>query len=218
MKDQKSLTLHQNNQSLSELTGIAKLFAVLSANYGKMWFDQWQGTPLRVMEEVWKKALAGYSAEEIEAGVAACAKKKWPPNLPEFLLLCRPEIDAKAAWAIASRGMMDRSRGEPGQWKTPVIYWAAVRFGAWELINESFEKNKVAWQSTIDQALADQVAGKLPDIPEPMLAIVAPGHSVTEKEVAKRKIREILQRTMELSTGNQNASEENHQGGLRKVF
>lgn len=179
---------------LSELSGTAKLFAIMSAMYGKLWFDQWADTPTAVMEEVWRAELKGFSASEIEAGVNACKKRDWPPTLPQFVKLCRPEIDAEYAWRIAAEGLLARQSGQMGNWPDPCIYWAANRFGAFEIMNEPLARHRVCWTAELDRARAQQAKGLLPEIPQPMKALVAPGKAVTPKEEARKRIREIRER------------------------
>ena len=177
---------------LSELSGTAKLFAIMSAIYGKLWFEQWADTPQSVMEEVWRSELQGFSNAEIEDGVAACKKLKWPPTLPEFLNLCRPDIDAGFAWKLAGDSMRARQRGEMGNWPDPCIYWAATRLGPFEVMNEPLAKHRVSWVAELERARAEKAKGLLPAVPEPLKALGAPGMAVTPKDEARKKIRELL--------------------------
>ena len=82
MQANRTLSTSHQPSSLSELSGMAKLFAIMAAMYGKLWFDQWADTPAAVMEEVWRTELQGFSKSEIEAGVAACRNLPWPPHCP----------------------------------------------------------------------------------------------------------------------------------------
>lgn len=183
-------TSHQPT-SLNELSGMAKLFAIMAAMYGKLWFDQWADTPPSIMEEVWRAELQGFSKSEIEAGVAACRKLNWPPTLPQFVKLCRPDIDAEFAWKIAGEGMRARENGEMGNWPDPCIYWAASRFGPFEVLNEPLAKHRVSWIAELDRARNQQAKGLLPEIPQPRKALVAPGKAITPREEARKRIREL---------------------------
>lgn len=195
MQANRTLSTSHQPSSLSELSGMAKLFAIMAAMYGKLWFDQWADTPAAVMEEVWRTELQGFSKSEIEAGVAACRNLPWPPTLPQFLKLCRPEIDAEFAWKVAGEGMRARQTGEMGNWPDPCIYWAASRFGPFEVLNEPLAKHRVSWVAELDRARNQKAKGLLPEIPQPRKALVAPGKAVTPREEARKRIREILELT-----------------------
>lgn len=195
MQANQTLSTSHQEKSLSELSGTAKLFAIMAAMYGRLWFDQWADTPQSVMEEVWRAELHGFSKSEIEAGVSACRKLSWPPTLPQFLKLCRPDIDADFAWKVAGEGMRARENGEMGNWPDPCIYWAANRFGPFEILNEPLAKHRVSWVGELERARNQQAKGLLPEIPPPRKALVAPGKSVTPRDEARKRIREILELT-----------------------
>lgn len=173
---------------------MAKLFAIMSAMYGKLWFEQWADTPQSVMEEVWRTELQNFSKCEIEAGVAACKKLTWPPTLPQFLKLCRPDIDAEFAWKLAGEGLRARQNGEHGSWPDPCIYWAATRFGPFDVMNEPLAKHRVSWVAELDRARNQKAKGLLPEIPAPACALVAPGKAITPKHEARKRIRELRDR------------------------
>lgn len=191
MQANRTLSTSHQPTSLSELSGMAKLFAIMAAMYGKLWFDQWADAPQSVMEEVWRAELQGFSKSEIEAGVAACRKLNWPPTLPQFVKLCRPDIDAEFAWKIAGEGMRARQNGEMGNWPDQCIYWAASRFGPFEVLNEPLAKHRVSWIAELDRARNQQAKGLLPEIPQPRKALVAPGKAITPREEARKRIREL---------------------------
>jgi hypothetical protein len=191
MQANRTLSTSHQPTSLNELSGMAKLFAIMAAMYGKLWFDQWADTPPSIMEEVWRAELQGFSKSEIEAGVAACRKLNWPPTLPQFVKLCRPDIDAEFAWKIAGEGMRARENGEMGNWPDPCIYWAASRFGPFEVLNEPLAKHRVSWIAELDRARNQQAKGLLPEIPQPRKALVAPGKAITPREEARKRIREL---------------------------
>ena len=201
MQPNRQLSTLPQTVKLNELSGTEKLFAIMSAMYGKLWFQQWSDTPQYVMEEVWRSELQGYSKIEIEAGVAACKKLKWPPTLPQFLELCRPEIDPVFAWKLAGEGIRARQNGEMGNWPDPCIYWAANRLGQFEILNEPLEKHRVYWIAELDRARNQQAKGLLPEIPEPRMALVAPGQTITPKHEARKKIRAVLEITQGTKAG-----------------
>lgn len=202
MQTNRALSTLPQPLSLSELAGTGKLFAIMSAMYGRLWFDQWADTPAAIMEEVWRTELKGFSASEIQAGVAACRNLTWPPTLPQFLKLCRPDIDADFAWKVAGEGMRARQRGEMGNWPDPCIFWAASRFGPFEVLNEPLANHRVSWVAELDRARNQKAKGLLPEIPVPRTGLIAPGKAVTPKEEARKRIRELL----EITQGRQNVA------------
>ena len=45
-----------------------------------------------VPSETWSRALAGATGSDIAQGIKACFQRQdtWPPTLPEFVEMCRP--------------------------------------------------------------------------------------------------------------------------------
>jgi len=91
--------------------------------------------------------------------------------------------------------MRARQNGEMGNWPDPCIYWAASRFGPFEVLNEPLAKHRVSWVAELDRARNQKAKGLLPEIPQPRKALVAPGKAVTPREEARKRIREILELT-----------------------
>lgn len=68
---------------------IERLFSRFAALYGAAFGRQWEGTNLSEVKAVWAEKLGGFNAHQIGEALKACEEKPYPPNLPEFLELCR---------------------------------------------------------------------------------------------------------------------------------
>lgn len=79
---------------------IVRLFGRLLALYGSQFADKWAGTDPANVRATWAEKLAGFrdQPEAIAAALEDCDSRPTPPNLPEFLTLCR-----EAAKRIGSR-------------------------------------------------------------------------------------------------------------------
>ncbi len=80
---------------------VERVFGVLASFYGARFADMWRGVDSGAVKAQWALALSDVSDEELQSGLAACRGRVWPPTLPEFLALCRPEPDAARAFAVA---------------------------------------------------------------------------------------------------------------------
>lgn len=115
--------------------------------------------------ENWKRTLAedlvaeGITGKEFARGVEALRRLKFPPNVPEFLALCRPILDDEEAYIEAMSEMPKRlrPREENGQlvsddeWTEPAIYWAAKRM--WhDLENRQWRDVKTRWKRELERA------------------------------------------------------------------
>ena len=72
-----------------QIAWIERLFSRLAAFYGAAFGRQWENANLSEVKFVWAEKLGGFTAYEIGAALKACESKQYPPNLPEFIELCR---------------------------------------------------------------------------------------------------------------------------------
>jgi len=162
---------------------IAKLFSRFSAMYGRRFADLWGDSNLADVKALWAEELAVLSRDELAYGVSACKTRDWPPNLPEFLKLCRPPIDFESAYIEAVEQMRRRETGDD-VWTSPAIYWAAVTIGAWDLRNATYGAIKARWSRVFQEEMEK---GKWPAIPAKAIALPSPGEtSIDADEVARR--------------------------------
>lgn len=84
-----------------------RLWIRMAEIFGHKWTSQYGDTPL----DTWSNRLGSMTAEEIAYGVNACASSslQWPPSLPDFCGLCKPDLramgvpDEETAFLEASR-------------------------------------------------------------------------------------------------------------------
>lgn len=182
----------QTDRQPMPMAWIDRLFMRLSVMYGQQFAAQWASVNEQAMKAAWAQDLAGFSGEEIAAGVEACKSRRYVPNLPEFMMLCRPALDPVTAHAEAVLGMQDRKRGEIGEWSHPAVYWAAVKLGAHDLLTQSYSVIRGRWEKNLRESFAK---GAWEPVPAPSLALPAPGADVTCNAEAQKKIEAIAQQS-----------------------
>jgi len=79
---------------------IDRLFQRLNLIYGRAWLDMWKDIDVVEAKGQWAETLGKYSLETIKQALDFCAASvKYPPNLPEFVMICdnyhRPEQPLK---------------------------------------------------------------------------------------------------------------------------
>jgi hypothetical protein len=165
---------------------IDALFAKMSSLYGNKFSDMWRDSNMQAVKSVWAEELGKLSRDEIARGANALMSQEWPPTLPQFIKLCRIEIDPLKAYYEALNGAVARESGAVGDWSHPAIFWAMVTVGAFDLKNQTYSQIKGRWES----ALADQIGrGSWADIPTPAVALPAPTQKA-EKAVAEKYLAE----------------------------
>ncbi len=71
---------------------IDRIFARMEAAYGSLFLDRWRGCNIAEVKKVWAEELRSFSDYPQSFGVALrfmMDECKFPPTLPEFVLLCR---------------------------------------------------------------------------------------------------------------------------------
>jgi len=141
--------------------------------------------------ESWAEAFdeEGIKPGDVKAGLRACRKLyDWPPSCAEFIKACRPAIDPVVAYYEALAGGQERAKGNMGEWSSPAVFWAYQAIGPFDLNNTPFTQLRPRWE----RILGEQVAkGEWPEIPEPSLALPAPGRAHTTREEASKRIAEL---------------------------
>jgi len=178
-------TLHQNSP-LPE-TWVEKIFDRMLLSFGKKFIDQWAGADPQKLLNHWTIELAGFTGAEIKSGLTAMDSMDWPPNLPQFKKLCRPDADPMKAYYEALAGVQARAAGQMGVWSHPAIYWAAMPL-SFDLGSQSYSQIKGRWE----QAFSEQMdRGEWAQIPEPMLALPEPGKGKLSREGAAKMMEEL---------------------------
>jgi hypothetical protein len=163
------------------VTWVESLFKRMSALYGNKFVDMWKGTDIQAVKELWAEEMGKLTREDLKRGYDGLMKRDWPPSLPEFVSMCRPEIDVLVAYYEALAGVTDRSRGEVGKWSHPAIFWAATPL-TFELLNQTYSQIKQSWESALKVQLAK---GQWESIPAPTLQLEAPKSPNSRKNAEK---------------------------------
>jgi hypothetical protein len=166
---------------------IEKLFHRMLLTYGKKFSDQWGGADTDELIGYWAQELGSYTGQEIKRGIAAMESREWPPTLPEFKKLCRPPINPTVAYYEALAGVQARAAGEMGVWSHPATFWAAMPL-SFDLSNQSYSQIRARWEAALD---AQMELGVWEPIPQPALALPAPGKAELSKEAAANMLREL---------------------------
>lgn len=163
------------------LSWVESLFARMQAMYGNKFIDMWRDADLPTVKAMWADEMGKLNSEELRRGYGALMTRDWPPTLPEYIRMCKPSIDPTVAYYEAVNGMQARERGEHGKWSHPAIFWAAVKVSAYDLKHIGFSQIKTRWE----KALSDEMEkGEWSAVPEPMIALPAPGKSELSREKA----------------------------------
>src|SRR5690606_4326501 len=125
----------------------AAVFAEMMLLYGAKFAQQWAGLTPREIKAAWNQKLQGFTPEEIRRGLQSCLAHDWPPTLPEFIRMCRPSLNAEAAYHEAVAGMAARTKGERGEWSHPAVYWAAVRVTSHDLLSMGWQAIRARWEA-----------------------------------------------------------------------
>ena len=164
---------------------IDALFAKMSTYYGNKFADMWRDGNMQAIKAVWFEECVKLSREDFTRGANALMAQEWPPTLPQFIKLCKPAIDAVAAYYEAVNGVIAREHGNIGEWSHPAIFWASVKLGAFDLKHQTYSQIKTRWEAALSEEMAKNAWSA---IPEPMIALPAPAPA--SKEVAERYILE----------------------------
>ena len=167
------------------------LYSRLDGLYPQKWRANFNGPEsIENWSVVWAEAFEeeGIQPANVRLGLKACRTKfDWPPSCAEFIKACKPAVDPTVAYYEACAGIAARSKGDIGKWSHPGVYWAAIGM-AYDLGTQTYSQVKGRWE----QSLADQLdKGEWPAIPEPVIALPAPGRADLSKEKAGQMLQEL---------------------------
>lgn len=174
---------------------IDRLFVRLGAIYGNKFADAWESQSIEEVKAVWADELAGYTADEIRAGLIALRQRAptWPPTLFEFAAYCRPlargPADPEIGFHEAVRGLDQRKRGEAGEWSHPAIYWAAQDVGPFDVLNCTWPQLRARWSAALERRLAE---ANLPPIPVPPPQLPAPPRDIEVDKANLARIKAMI--------------------------
>lgn len=120
-------------------------------------------------KEVWLEELADahITVKQIERAIKA--KYSYAPSCDDFIKAAKA-VDYDALFAEASKGHRARRDNEAFTWTNSISYWAGAEFGAFDLLQASYDKVKARWQSCVEKA---QREGFKP-VPDVMLQLPEP--------------------------------------------
>ncbi|MBX9901446.1 MAG: hypothetical protein K2Y28_11750 [Burkholderiaceae bacterium] len=128
------------------------------------------------------------SLQEVANGLKVCRTKfDWPPSCAEFIKACRPVADSMKAYYEAVNGVQARAKGEMGIWSHPAIYWAAMPL-SFDLGNQTYSQIKIRWEAAYNEQMD---RGEWADIPQPALALPAPGRAQLSRENATKMLNQL---------------------------
>lgn len=162
---------------------VEALFKRMLARYGSLWQDRYGrlGLDMADIMHEWSIELAGFSGQEIARGLDGCRTLKFPPTLPEFMLLCRPPIDAHAAFSETVRNLAARARGDDSEWSHPALFWAALAVGQFDLMGTSYPNIKTRWEAALQEEMNRT---DIKPVPPAMKALPAPQGEVNHEALA----------------------------------
>lgn len=140
---------------------VERIFQRMEDRYGALWADRYGAFPRDRVMRTWAEDMADLSRDELVRGMTACKDRKFPPTLPEFREMCRPPMDAEAAYAEAVEQMRRREKGED-RWSHPAIFWAASNVGSFDMRNGTWGSIKSRWTKALQ---AELEKGHWPEIP-----------------------------------------------------
>lgn len=165
---------------------VEKLFERMVGLYGNKFLDMWGKTDLLQVKAIWAQELGKLSRDEIAKGANALINQEWCPTLPQFIKLCRKDIDAVTAYYEAVNGVVAREKGEMGEWSHPAIFWASVKVGSFDLKNQTYSNIKARWERALDEEINK---GEWSDIPQAQIALPPPATPAT-KDIAEKYLAE----------------------------
>ena len=166
---------------------VESLFSKMLAFYGNKFLDMWRDAEMDDVKHQWAQEMSKLTNEELKRGVDSLVNRDWPPTLPEFVKLCKPSVDPTVAYYEAVYGLAEREKGKKGTWSHPAIFWAATKL-SFEMRSQTYSSVKGRWE----KALSDEMdKGEWAAIPEPMIALPAPGKTEMSKEYAAQMLQKL---------------------------
>lgn len=167
-----------------------RLFNRFDGMYPSKWRSSFGSEQaIKNWREAWSIAFTehGITPNDIAAGLKACSTAfDWPPSVTEFINICKTPVDAESAYYEALQQMNIRATTGADKWSHPAVYWAAVKFGTWDLKTSVYSKAKARWGSILDECLRETEK----PVPTALIALPAPGDTTPDPE----KVAELLKR------------------------
>lgn len=166
---------------------IDRLFQIMEATYLNRFAVTWQGVDIPAAKRQWCAELGKLRNSELKRGVDLLTSVAWPPNLSEFFMMCRPEQDFESTYREACEQMRLREDGRD-VWTSPAVYWAAIKFGQYELKSLTYSQAAKRWARCLTLALEFE---PMPPVPEKLLALPSAGRSTVTQEVNRERMAKL---------------------------
>jgi len=173
---------------LDWVDAIYKKFAIY---WGEAFLSKWKGLPHDDLLLAWSEELAGFTGEELKRGLAQCRKKVFPVSLPEFMLLCRPEIKPEEAFYEALAQSQLRSSGRD-QWSHPAIFWTYYAL-SWEFTNLTTKELERRWMIEFQKVYGQGSWREIPQVRNQLIEYEEPTKDNLNSQ-SKEMFKEILKK------------------------
>jgi len=183
------------------ITWVESLFKRMSFAYGARFADMWAGVNATEMKEYWAERLGGLSRSELATGYRMLETRDRPPTLPEFIKLCRPNLDPELAFHEALEQGVKRERfnpSDPDVWSHPAIYWAWVKVGAFAMTHQGYEVLRPRWVEALRQYAEEP---NLAPVPVKRQELPAPGKARLHPDRARKLLSQLKVRGMPQRAG-----------------
>jgi hypothetical protein len=176
---------------------VDSLFNKMHRKYGMRFIDQWLGIDMDELKRDWAGSLGVLSRDELSLGVMRLDTCAFPPTLPEFLKLCRPELSPLAAYHEAFEQGMRRECGEPDVWSSPAIFWAWMKVGRIAFARIPYEALRTRWEGALKAEMAKNAHEPIPPYRQ---ALPAPGRATLSVERARQLLADFRAGTRQQAT------------------
>lgn len=172
---------------------IDDLLSRIQAAVGDRFFDNYKGSDPAVFRDEWAHALSDLKKHELERGLRELANAKFPPSLGEFRVMCRPCLDPEWAFHHAHLCLLERDKGEVGNWSHPAE-WRAASVMSLEIRRGDYGACKGRWRVLLERELAAGW-GEMPPVPPQRLSNGEVTRPPTAEE--RQRIKEFQARVRE---------------------
>lgn len=168
----------------------------MEAIYLNKFASTWQGVNIAAAKIEWAERLGAFRNSELKRGLDLLTTRDWPPNLSEFIAMCRPPVEYESAYREACRNLALRDLGND-VWSDPSVYWAALKFGQYDIARLTYPQAAKRWQTILDKVIADGC----PPVPPRLLALPPVGKSTKSKEEAAEIMANLRKTVFNMTKG-----------------
>ncbi len=182
-----------NKPNSLPMNWVEAIFQKMEDRYPAQWAANYGPFPRARVMETWAEDLADLTREQLHQGLRLSRDQVFPPNLAEFRALCRV-VDYEATFQEAQTNARNQVSGQPQQWSSKALYWAASEFGWADLRSMSYLCAAGRWKLMLDSKLQKR-EGLYPEPPVYREALPdAGGVTVPPEQVSEmvRQAREML--------------------------